>query len=351
MPVWIRGEGRPTYKQLEALAKATYTPFGYFFLSEPPEESIPIPDLRTIGNRFATNPSLDLLETVYLCQQRQSWFRDFMQSTGEKPLPFVGSASLKTNVKDAARDIGQVLCFNLKERSDMATWTEALRHFGQQADSLGIMVMVSGIVGSNTRRSLDPQEFRGFALADPLAPLVFVNGNDSKAAQMFTMAHELAHIWLGETALSDLGAETMPSHEVEAWCNEVAGELLVPAIDLKKSLTNVGSLSNELYFLARKFKVSTLVVLRRLYDIGQLTSSELWRTYSEEKNRLPKKTSGKGGDFYRTLSVRVGRRFARALIASTFEGNTSFTETFRLLGVRKMATLRQLGHDLGVLQP
>ena len=349
LPAWISGEERPTLKQLERFAQATYTPFGFFFLPKPPEESVPIPDLRTVGNQYSGHPSPDLLDTMYICQQRQEWYRDFARSMGEKELPFVGSASLDSDFTEVARNISHALGFSLEERCKMPTWTEALRSFIQQADSFGIMVMVSGIVGSNTRRSLDPKEFRGFAISDPLAPLVFINGKDTKAAQMFTLAHELAHIWLGETALSDVGPITMPSNKVEVWCNQVAAELLVPLSALQEAHDSFKSLREALDHLARWFKVSTLVILRRLHDAGKLTREELWQAYNKEVDRLLAISKKAGGNFYLTLPARVSRRFAQALVISTLEGQTLHRDAFRLLGFRKYTTFRELGYQLVVL--
>ena len=348
LPAWVSGEANPTLRQLENFAKVTYTPFGYFFLPQPPKEFVPIPDLRTIGNEHIGYPSPDLLETMYICQQRQEWYQDFARSMGETPLPFVGSSTLESDVVDVSRSIRKVLGFEVEERRSIPTWTEALRRFISQADSIGIMVMVSGIVGSNTHRSLNPNEFRGFALADPLAPLVFINGKDTKAAQMFTLAHELAHIWLGETALSDIGPVTMPSNNVEVWCNQVAAELLVPLVVLHDTYRGDIPLREELNNLARWFKVSTLVILRRLHDAGKLSREKLWRTYEQELKRLRSLSRGSGGNFYLTLPARVSKRFARALVISTLEGQTLHRDAFRLLGFSKPATFHELSRQLEV---
>jgi Zn-dependent peptidase ImmA (M78 family)/transcriptional regulator with XRE-family HTH domain len=348
LSAWLRGEDHPTLKQLEQFAQATHVPVGYFFLQEPPHETVPIPDLRTIGNILLERPSPDLLETIYLCQQRQEWYREYARATGEPPLDFVGSVGLTDDVVAAAERIRTALGFSVEERRQLPTWTDALRRFIEQADALGVLVMVSGVVGSNSRRKLDPTEFRGFALSDPIAPLVFINGADTKAAQMFTLAHELAHIFLGESALSDMGPVTVPSHDVERWCNAVAAELLVPLGALRASLRSGEPLRETLDRLAREFKVSTLVVLRRLYDAGRLTREELNAEYEAELTRLREIPRPSGGDFYRTTAARVGKRFARAVVTATWEGRASFTEACRLLGFKKMATFHKISRSLEV---
>lgn len=345
---WERGERHPTLRQLEGFAQATHTPVGFLFLPEPPVERIPIPDFRTVANARVGRPSPDLLDTVYLCQQRQDWYRDFARSSGADPLPFVGSARPGDDVAVTATQIRGALGFDLDERRRLPTWTDALRRFIEQADALGVLVMVSGVVGSNNRRKLDPEEFRGFALADALAPLVFVNGADTKAAQMFTLAHELAHIWLGQSAVSDAQAKGVPDHVVERWCNQVAAELLVPLARFREDYDAKADLRRELERLARRFKVSTLVVLRRMHDSGGLGREAYWRAYEAEVARLGALPKGSGGDFYLTLGARAGKTFARALVVSTLEGRTSFTEAFRLLGFKKMATFDELGRSLGV---
>ena len=205
---------------------------------------------------------------------------------------------------------------------------------------------------SNSHRGLDPAEFRGFALCDPLAPLIFVNGKDTKAAQMFTLAHELAHLWLGTTALSNLrAAPGRGFRKEEVWCNAVAAELLVPLDALRTDPRNDETLPNALSRLGRTFKVSTLVILRRLLDAGWVTRERFDAAWTQEHERLralAKSGSAGGGDFHRTTIARVGRRFARALVASTLEGQTLYRDAFRMLGVKKTETFNSLGREAGV---
>lgn len=345
---WESGESKPTFRQLENYAKATFTPFGYMFLKEPPEEDFPIPDFRTIADAGLGRPSPNLLDTIYLCQRRQYWYHDFARSEDQEPLEFIGSARLDDGIAVTAERIRHALEFDVEERRRLATWTDALRQFIRQADELGILVMVSGVVGGNNRRKLDPEEFRGFALVDPLAPLVFINGADTKAAQMFTLAHELAHVWLGESGVSDAQALAVPDQEIERWCNRVAAELLVPLDLLRSEYDGDAELQDELSRLARRFKVSTLVILRRVHDAGRITRTVFQSAYERELERLKSFPAGKGGNFYLTLDARISRRFARAIVASTLEGQTLFTESFQLLGFRKTKTFEKLASNLGL---
>jgi Zn-dependent peptidase ImmA (M78 family) len=348
--LWLSGEAQPTLKQLEDFARLTHTAFGYFFLPEPPTLTLPVPDFRTLRDEALREPSSDLLDTLYLCQQRQDWYREHARLHGLPPLPFVGSATLQEAPEAVARRLRETLGLSMGERRQLPTWTEALRQLIAKAEDAGVMVMVSSVVGSNSRRKLDVGEFRGFALVDDLAPLIFLNGADSKAAQMFTLAHELAHVWLGASGVSNAQVGQVPEQQTERWCNRVAAELLMPLEELRAAHQRNLPIPEEIQRLAREFKVSTLVALRRLFDAGFIDQATLWQHYREEERRLRTLNErSSGGDFYRSLTARTGKRFARAIVASTLEGFTSFSEAFRLLGMRKTATFYEAARELGVM--
>jgi hypothetical protein len=211
---WESGEAHPTRRQLERFAKATHSRVDHLLLAKPPVERVPIPDFRAAGNGRIGRPSPNLLDTLSLCRQRQAWYRDFARVQGEKALPFVGSATLKSDIVGTAAAMRGALGLDLEERQKISAWDKTPRRLIDHADALGILVMVNGVVGNNSYRRLDPQEFRGFALTDARAPLVFINGAAAKAAQMFTLAHALAHIWLGQSALYDVTPIATPEHEV-----------------------------------------------------------------------------------------------------------------------------------------
>lgn len=349
--LWLSGEAQPTFKQLEDFARLTHTAFGYFFLSQPPVLTLPVPDFRTVRDETMREPSSNLLDTLYLCEQRQDWYREHARLHGLPALAFVGSASVQESPEVIAQCLRETLGLSTEARRQLSTWTDALRQLIAKAEDAGVMIMVSSVVGSNSHRKLDVDEFRGFVLVDELAPLIFLNGADSKAAQMFTLAHELAHLWLGASGVSDVQAGHVPENRTERWCNQVAAELLMPLEELRATHQRDVPIPDEIQRLAREFKVSTLVALRRLFDAGFITQAALWQHYQEEQERLCtiKKRKSGGGDFYRSLGARTSKRFARAVIASTLEGLTSFTDAFRMLGLRKTATFYEVARELGVM--
>lgn len=351
LPQWIAGTAQPTYKQVQAFAAATHTPIGALFLPEPPIEQVPIADLRTVADQGLARPSPDLLETIFLCQQRQDWYRDFALSMGERPRPFVGTLTTTSDPAQAASIIGEAIAWTTDSAQECRTWEDALTSLCEHIDAAGILVMKNGIVGSNTHRRLNPEEFRGFALSDPLTPLIFINAADTKAAQMFTVAHELAHLWLGESGLSDVQPSSQPQQAIERWCNAVAAELLVPAARIRSAFNPAAPIADEIQRLARHSKVSTLVVLRRLFDVGHLPRDRFWSLYHDEAERLRDlmhDRPGRGGNFYATQQSRLSERFARAVILSAQEGNTLYRDAFSLLGVRKQETFNAMAARLGV---
>ena len=332
---WETGESEPTLRQLESLAKATLTPLGFLFLAKPPAERLPIPHLRTSAEEPQRSPSPDFIETIQMMQQRQSWMRDFLIEKGQDRLPFIQSTNLGDASQAVAGRIRQTLKLEDGWASKQPTWTEALRLLRETMESAGILVVVNSIVGNNTHRKLDLEEFRGFVLVDDYAPLVFVNGTDSKAAQMFTLAHELAHVFFGSSAAFDL-REMQPAKEpLEQACNRMAAEFLVPASDLPRIWGSVRNDPQPFQAIARQFKVSELVAARRALDLGLIPKAEFlefYRTYQKHERRAATRRPG-GGDFYATQNLRLGRRYASAVAWAAKESKLLYSEAYRLTGL------------------
>jgi Zn-dependent peptidase ImmA (M78 family) len=340
--------GELSFSRAEKLAKVTYTPFGYLYLETPPEEKLPVPDFRTVAGKELKRPSPDLLDVLYDALRRQDWFRDYLIAYGEEPLSFVGSIKLEDSPDEVATRIRHGIHLDTEVRSNARNWEEALRLQIEGMEESGVLVMRSGIVGNNTHRQLSVDEFRGFALSDPYAPLVFINSRDSKGAQMFTLAHEIVHIWLGVSGVSNLEATYAPNHRIERFCNRVAAEMLVPAAELRAEWHTVRNQPTPLVGLARRFKVSSLVLLRRLRDLRFISQAQFERQYSEEEKRFEERAtqSTGGGDFYLTQRTRTGTRFAKALIESVLEGRTTYRDAFQLLGIRKIETFNEFVKEM-----
>jgi Zn-dependent peptidase ImmA (M78 family) len=265
-------------------------------------------------------------------------------------VPFVGSLSRHDRTVDAAEQMRGPLGLSLDRRREYRSWTEALRSTIEHAEAASILVMVSGIVGSNTSRPLDPGEFGGLALVDDLAPVVFVNGADSKAAQFFTLVHELAHVWLGQSAITSTPFKPWSNDErVEQWCNLVAAELLVPMEEFRSEFDRGALLSEETQRLAERYRVSTLVVLRRALDAKFLSADDYWTAFRAELERIDGlQQPSTGGDFLSVAPLRASRRFTNAIITSALEGQTPYRDAFRLLGFSKPSTFESLRERLGI---
>lgn len=351
LPAWEREEKQPTFKQLEAFAKATHTPFGFLFLPEPPEQPLPIPDLRTVKDRPA-RPSPDLLDTIYGMQRRQDWLREERIEGQADPLEFVGNARVSDDPTAVGQEMRRTVGLDDGWAGKVPSWQEAIRELRRRIEDLGVMAVINGIVGNNTHRKLNVEEFRGFALADPYAPLVFVNGADAKSAQMFTLAHELAHIWLGSAGEGVSGFEGLlpGGSRIESFCDQAAAEFLVPARELQVRWQAVKEDQNPFERIARHFKVSPIVAARRAMDLRLVERETFFAFYEEyiRRERQPAKAMD-GGDFYNSQNTRVGERFATQVMRAAMEGRLSFRDAYDLTGLRGGAFqeyARRLGLDL-----
>jgi Zn-dependent peptidase ImmA (M78 family) len=351
LPAWERGERQPTFKQLEAFAKATHAPLGFLFLAEPPVEPLPIPDFRTVAHR-PTRASPDLLDTIYTMQRRQDWLREERIEDEVAPLDFVGNARLGDEPISIGQEMRRTAGLGDGWAGEVPSWQEAVSELRRRIEDLGIMAVINGVVGNNTHRKLDVEEFRGFALTDRHAPLIFINGADAKSAQMFTLAHELAHVWLGPEGEGISGFEGIfpGDGRVEKFCDLAAAEFLVPARELKELWRDIKNTANPFERVARHFKVSPIVAGRRAMDlhlVNRDTFFDFYKGYTKrERQRV--KTAG-GGDFYNNQNTRVGATFATTVMRAAIGGRLSFKEAYDLTGLRGGAFqeyARRLGMDL-----
>lgn len=351
LSAWESGEALPTFKQLEGFAQATRTPFGFLFLPEPPEQTLPIPDFRTLQVR-SIPPSPDLLDTVYSMQRRQDWLREERIDDEAEALEFVGNASLNEDPAAVGAEMRRTLGLSDGWAAEVTTWREAVSELRRTIESAGVMAVINGIVGNNTHRKLQVKEFRGFALTDRYAPLVFVNGADAKSAQMFTLAHELAHVWLGPAGEGISGFEgILPgNNNIEKFCDRAAAEFLVPAAELKALWRDVKGSRDPYGRVSKHFKVSPIVAARRAMDLRLITRDSFFAFYTEytKRERQLAKDDG-GGDFYRNQNTRVGQAFATRVIRAAMSGRLSFKEAYDLTGLHGGAFqkyAKRLGIDL-----
>ncbi|MEA1048989.1 XRE family transcriptional regulator [Lamprobacter modestohalophilus] len=346
---WEMAESLPTFRQAQQWAQQTHIPFGYLFLEQPPREELPIPDLRTVGDHGSQQASTALRDTINAAWRRQSWYRDYLIEQDAEPLTFVGSISLNNEPKAVAENMRERL--GLPDVPRTGDGSSNMRDLVKRIEAIGVLVMRSSFVGNHTRRPLNPREFRGFALVDAYAPVIFVNTADAPGAQHFTLVHELAHIWLGQSGISDADAEA--ERQTERFCNAVAAEFLAPEEAFRPQWQLDIPWERNLAPLGERFHVSRWVIARRARTLGLISKPD-YDGYIERRlaaHRLPKSEENStttGPTFYRLLPIRVSKRLSQAVAIESLSGRLSLREAHQLIGVKPHRMAEFAHKELGL---
>lgn len=343
LKMWKTGEKIPTFHQIQEVSRKTHIPFGYFFLEVPPEEECEILKYRTVDRRGVREPSRNLRDVIDMMTDIQEWMAEYQENSGQEPVPFVGCDQKEKDPDIIAGHIRE----DLKLKKDwMENCSQASEAFGlirSQLEEKGILVMMSGIVGNQTRRKLNIEEFRAFTLIDPYAPLIFINGCDSENGKLFSILHETAHIWMGNNSFyNEAPWYEEGIKEPEAICNAVTAEILTPEeIFLKKWQEYRTNTTDKAEILSKYFNCSQFVIIRRASDLGLISAEKyhkLTETMKQQYQRWRddrKREKNAGGNYYSTMKSRMDRRFILALDQSTREGRTQYTEAFRMTGTNR----------------
>lgn len=351
---WQSGEKIPTFSQIEDISRKTNIPFGYFFLKTPPKEKCSIVEYRTIDSLMLRNPSRNLIDTLDMMTNIQEWMREYLKDNGYGQLEFVGRYQNQKEVKDIVKDIRGTLKLNDNWFINIKNPADSFKYLRTLYENIGILVMMNGTVGQNTHRKLDVSEFRAFTLVDSYAPLIFINTCDSNSGKLFSLLHELVHIWLGVNSFFNEQEVSITSVKpLEQTCNIVVAEILVPnEIFVQKwNEKNIADIE-KITDLAGYFKCSKSVITRKALDNRYITKEryeiimeEISRQYNEWQESQSKKKSS-GGDFYKTMRSKMDRRFINALENSAREGRTQYAEAYRLTKTNRK-TFSKLVNEMG----
>ncbi len=328
---WINQESDPTVKQLEKFTKKLHVPFGYMFSDNLPKENLTFPFFRS-GKKASDKVSLNVYQTIQILKDRQIWLSEYMTESGYEEMPFVGKYSLEADYLTVVNDIRRTL--NLKQNwaSKHPTWERTLEFITYKIEEIGIIVTFNGVVENNTRRKIEVSECRGFVLVNKLAPFLYINSADTKAAQMFTLIHELAHVWIGESAGFDLNNMLPNNHPLELLCDKIAAEFLVPS----ELLMKIYNTEQRIKTLSRIFKVSPIVIGRRLLDLDLISKESFFNFYNDyiDSINLIKENQGDGGNFYATAKKRISLRFANYINNAVKENKLLYRDAYKLTSLR-----------------
>lgn len=347
LAAWEAGEVPPTLGQLEALAKVYYRPLVTFFLSTPPERVAPLADFRTVQHPSVETPEFAALKRRVF--QLHRTLRAIAEDEQAEALPYVGSCTMQGGVPATVEAIRRTLGIEPVAEGSRSP-DDAFRSLRDKAQTAGVYVVLMGDLG-NYRSKVEPEEFRGIALADPLAPLVVINNYDVEVARPFTLAHEVAHIFLGSTGVSNqhLLAAQGAHARVEQFCNAVAAELLVPERLLRPAWSKQrGEPKDNVKRLVRQFGVSEEVIARRLRDIGLLDANDYtqlvalyrarWQQNKERKNQ-----SQGGPDANQLVRSRLGSKTLGTLLRAADSGLITLQDAARTLNMSVSRLERVVG--------
>jgi Zn-dependent peptidase ImmA (M78 family) len=328
---WIENKKTPTLKQLEKFSHKVHIPFGYLFLANPPKEELPIPFFRT-EKTGETSVSLNVFDTILLIQRRQNWLKDYLIENDFEPKEFVGKFNVNSAVTEIVADIRNTLGLEENWAQNFATWEKALNYLTEVIEESGIYIIFNSVVENNTSRPIKVDECRGFILVDEMCPFMFINSADGKAAQLFTIIHELAHIWTGESAGFDFRQLQPASEPIEILCDKVAAEFLVP----EDYFIKYWEKNPNIKAIARYFKVSPIVIARRALDLGKLSKAAFFAFYNDYISQLEfkKKNQSGGGDFYATAKKRISLSFAAHVNHAVKTNNLLYRDAFKLTGLK-----------------
>jgi len=340
LAAWEEGLDTPSYAQLKGIASAYKRPLFTFFLPEPPTKMVTMADYRTLGNRTSPKdtPEFSALRRRLIILHHE--LRELLREAGSQKLPFIGSMSEDASVKEFAESIRSVLNAKIEEQAGTGDEKTLLKYLRTSAEDAGIFVIYAGNLGSHHSK-ISAEEFRGIAIADELAPMVVVNPNDVDVAKVFTLVHELAHLWLGSKAISSFNAlaqKSADSHR-EKLCNRVAAEFLVPESDLRdKWEVSECDIEQGVKNLGKHFHVSEAVIARRLLDLDCIGSDDYgnllaiyqarWKNIKDKQSEQDSAPSPAVMDKY-----RLGEKTIHTIIGAANEGRIGLQDAARLMNI------------------
>lgn len=343
------GEWPVSMTSATKLAQLVLKPVEMLMGSKPPIFKPGVADFRTVGNEELSKVSIQLEATLLHAQECQDWYADMREEDGYAPFPFGGCISLTTPPEEAAKKVKQLLSISDEDRKRCKGSNDYYKLIVSQIERNNILVMQNGNVGNNSRQKLNVEEFRGFALSNKYAPLIFVNTSDSTNARTFTLIHEFVHLLLGDTGVSSPESDQNPINRVEQYCNAVAAEYLLPKsvlIEYCRSCEQVGY--DELCELASRQRISFAVVIisaRKHHLISKEKFEELYSKYRKaiEERRLKAKKRSRGPAFEVVATKRFGVPFIRAVLSEVKYGSLNPVDACHLLAIKKMSSTEKLG--------